>query len=237
METSPLSRPRHANRAVAAAMALALALPGCADMGLNGTGAPLTPQQQALRQQQQNWNQTVATGAILTSALGAGLGALAGGSGNRGRGAVIGGLAGLLTGLVAGSVVANSNQRQAQSAQTAEERLASAQQAAQQLEQTANAAEQTATDNRARLAQLDRQYRAGQVTAAQYRAEAATMREDVQVMRKAVTDADKARLQMTQAVNSTPGLAAQERKLGEAQSRLSFSATELEDALQRVPAG
>lgn len=241
MQDRPSSRPSppragRPNRAVAAALALALALPGCAGgAGVNEPG--LTPQQQALRQQSANWNRTVAEGAVLAGVAGAVAGALLAGPNNRAGGAAAGAGLGALIGALAGTQVAGVQGRQASGAQNAQERLASAQQSAQQLEQTADTAERTAGENRTRLAQLDRQYRAGQVTAAQYRQQAASMRRDAEVMRKAAKDADTASQEMVSQINRTPGLANEERKISEARSRLEYTASELETALRRVPAG
>src|SRR3954447_24391464 len=95
---------------MAAAMSLALLLPGCQNAGAPAAtnAVALTPLQQTMRDQSSRWNQTVATGAVAGAALGAGIGALAGGK-NRGTAALLGGLAGAAAGGLAGTVVANNN--------------------------------------------------------------------------------------------------------------------------------
>lgn len=240
-----MSTPRHPGpaarkRVTAAVLAASIALSGCAaDPGgmQGGGGAYLTPEQQALRQQSQT--STIATGALLTGLLGAGAGYAAARStgGRGGQGALIGGLLGAVAGGLLGNQVGNANAAQGRLEGNAQARVEAAQRSAAELEQTADAAERASETNRARLATLDRQYRAGQVTAAQYRAEAATMRQDAQLMRKSADDAGQARDGIQQALVRNPGLVTTDSKISESQSRLRFTASELEDALRRVPAG
>ncbi len=227
-------------RVTAAVLAASIALSGCADMsGMQGAGgnAYLSPEQQALRQQSQT--STIATGALLTGLLGAGagyVGARATG-GRGGQGALIGGLLGAVAGGLLGNQVGNANAAQGRQEGSAQARVEAAQRSADELQQTADTAERASETNRARLATLDRQYRAGQVTVAQYRAEVGAMRQDAQLMRKSADDAGQARDGIQQALARNPGLVSTDSKISEAQSRLRFTAGELEDALRRVPAG
>ena len=222
-------------RAGAAALALALALPACATQGggMYG-GGPLTPQQQALRDQSGRWYRTVGTGALAGAAGGAAIGAMAAPR-NRGTGALIGAGAGLLAGVLAGALVAERNLAFENREGSATQRIAAAEQIAANLNSAAAASEQVTADNRRRLAQLDRQYRGGQITSAQYQAQVQTMHQDVEVMRKTAGEARDARQRLVASAGEVPQLMTQEAKIDGAQRRLEVSASELEDALRKVP--
>jgi hypothetical protein len=224
-------------RVTAAVLSLALLLPACETPGVGSAyGAPvgpLTPQQQAMRDQSARWNRTFATGALTGAAAGAGIGALA--SRDHGTGALIGAGVGLLAGAIAAAMVANRNLAFENREGTATQRIAAAQQIADNLNSAAAASEQVAADNRRRLAELDRQYRAGQITAAQYQAQTATMRQDVAVMRKTATEARDARQRLVASAREVPQLMSEESKIDGAQRRLEVSADDLEAALRRVP--
>ncbi len=221
-------------RMTAVLVSALLLVSACAQQGPYGaSGAPLSPQQQALRDQSARWNRTVATGALAGAATGAAIGALA--SRNRGTGALIGAGAGLLAGALAGVMVAERNLAFENREANATQRIAAAQQIAVNLDKAAAAAEQVTADNRRRLAALDRQYRAGQITAAQYQAETAAMREDVEVMRKTAGEARDARQRLVASAREVPQLMNEEARIDGAQRRLEVSASELDTALRRVP--
>jgi outer membrane lipoprotein SlyB len=222
-------------RITAAALSLALLLPACETPGgaYGAPAAPLTPQQQAMREQSQRWNRTVATGALVGTAAGAGLGAAF--ARNSGTGALIGAGVGLLAGALAGAMVADRNLAFENREGSASQRIASAQQIAANLNSAAAASEQVTADNRRRLADLDRQYRAGQITAAQYQSQTATMRQDVEVMRKTAAEARDARQRLVASAREVPQLMNEESKIDGAQRRLEVSANDLEEALRRVP--
>jgi gas vesicle protein len=119
-------------------------------------------------------------------------GAAAFGRGNTGQNALIGAGIGALVGFAAGMAVAERNLGFENREAGASQRIQSAQQVASNLNNTAAASEAVAKQNQQRLAQLDRQYRAGQITAAQYRAETETMRQDTELMRKTADAAEAA---------------------------------------------
>lgn len=112
-------RPR-AVRSVVAAAACAAMLGGCVTGGGPGSSSDpsLTPEQRQLRTEaDQDYNRTIAEGAVAGVVAGALIGALVGGR-NRARGALIGAAAGGLVGAAAGTYVAekkkayvNENQR------------------------------------------------------------------------------------------------------------------------------
>lgn len=235
MTTLTQATRKPAMRAAAAALSLALLLPACESAGTANAG-PLTPQQQALRDQSSRWNRTVATGAVSGAALGAGIGALSGGR-DRGTNALIGAGIGLLAGLAAGAMVADRNLAFEQRELSAGQRIQSAQQIAQNLNAAAAASERVTEENRRRLAELDRQYRAGQITAAQYRGATESMRQDAEVMRKTAAEARDARQRLIASGREVPQLMNEESKIDGAQRRLEVSASDLESALRRVPTG
>jgi methyl-accepting chemotaxis protein len=118
---------------------------------------------------------------------------------------------------------------------SASQRIEAAQQIASNLNNTASASEQVARQNQQKLAQLDRQYRAGQITAAQYRNETATMRQDAELMRKTAGEARDARQRLVASAREVPQLMNEEAKIDQAQRRLDAAASDLESALRRVP--
>jgi len=92
-------------------------LSGCANMGQD---ANLSPDQQRLRDQKQEYNLTVAEGAAAGAVAGALLGGLLGG----GRGALIGSVAGLGAGAMAGDYVANMKEKYANAEDRAQAEIA-----------------------------------------------------------------------------------------------------------------
>ncbi len=236
MTVLAIARSKPALRSAAAILSLTLLLPACETTQTGAGGQPLTPQQQAMRQQSQRWNQTAATGAVAGAALGAGIGAMSRGR-NTGQNALIGAGIGALVGLAAGMAVAERNLGFENREANASQRIESAQQIAQNLNNTAAASEQVAKQNQQKLAQLDRQYRAGQITAAQYRAETATMRQDAELMRKTAEEARDARQRLVASARQVPQLMNEEARIDQAQRRLETAADDLESALRRVPTG
>jgi len=222
-------------RKAAFALSFVVLLPACqTGMAGSSTGS-LTPQQQALRDQSSRWYQTVGTGALVGAASGAALGAAV--SRDRGQGAAIGAGLGLLMGLAAGAFVAERNLGFENREASATQRIQSAQQVAANLQQAAATSERVTADNKVRLAQLDRQYRANQITAAQYRAQTEAMRQDVDVMRKTANEARDARQQLVASARQVPQLMNEEPKIDAAQRSMERSAAELETALRQVPLG
>jgi chromosome segregation ATPase len=187
-----------------------------------------------MRQQSQRWNQTAATGALAGAAMGA-AGAAALGRGNTGQNALIGAGIGALVGLAAGMAVAERNLAFENREASASQRIQSAQQVANNLNNAAASSEAVAKQNQQRLAQLDRQYRAGQITAAQYRSETETMRQDAELMRKTAGEARDARQRLVASSRQVPQLMNEEAKIDQAQRRLESAADDLESALRRVP--
>ena len=218
-------------------MAGSLTLSGCA-MAPPVDDPRLSPQQRALRQQAQEWNQTVTTGVVTGAVVGAIGGALIdryvlGGSGA--RGAVIGGAAGAAGGGLVGQNVAARNAQEGAAANTLEGRIQRARAASQQLESLTRAAEGTTADNRRKLASLNQQYRAGQLTSAQFRSETETMRGDLDAIRQGGRNADKARQDIAAEVPSQ-AIRAEDQKMRNDRTRLARAADELEAALRVVPA-
>lgn len=219
-------------RAAAACLAVGMLVAGCATPTHD---ARLTPAQNELRMANARWNNTVATGAAAGAATGALAGAALSGN-NRGQGALIGAVVGLGVGLAAGATVANRNYTFANRAASAQSRIESATATANELEAQSRAAQQVVAENRRQLAELDRQYRNRQITAAEFSARAQPMRQDLEQMREGVRNGAEARQQINAVSGDLPQLRAQEARIGPAQRRLEGSAAELEEMLRRVPA-
>ena len=237
MTNSGIPGRKRTTRAVASALSFALLLSACQGGGIAGANAAaLSPQQQQLRQQSERWNRTVLTGAGVGALGGAGLGALADRR-NPGRGALIGATAGLIAGALAGAGVAGRNLEFENRELSAGQRIEAAQQISQNLNNAAATSERVANENRQKLAQLDRRFRSGQITAAHYRSETSAMQQDAEVMRKTAGDARNARERLLESSRQVPQLINEESKIDSAQRRLESSASDLEAALRRVPTG
>lgn len=141
------------------ALAGCLAFSACADM------TNMTSAQQAIEQSKRRFIATTAEGAVAGALLGALIGGLAGG----GRQALIGAAAGGVAGTVAGYAVAQNNFQRNNNEGNLNAAIADASQQAAQARKDASFAQQIASDARARSASLRGQFRAGQITAVQYK--------------------------------------------------------------------
>ena len=211
-----------------------MALAGCA------SEQGLTAEQKLLREQKARWNQTVAVGALVGAAAGAGIGAAAaaasgGNSRDAGIAALVFGAVGLVAGLVEGMKTADRNLKFENQELSALQRVAAAEETTKILNDRAAAAESTTASNRARLDDLDRQFRANEITAIKYRAEAETMRKDLELMQEYAGDARKARTAIVTSGEQVSQLLVEEPKMSAAQRRLEQSAESLQEKLNRVP--
>lgn len=170
----------------------------------------LTQQQQILRsgyarhtnpdyQPKVRTAQTVTEGAVAGVVAGALIGALLGGRGNYAAGAAIGATVGGAGGALAGKAVADNAQQHANREAALVEAIALANRDAQSFQNYAAAARAVAAETRSAVADLDRRYRAGQISADEFRRRTDTYRRDAQVMQSLAADADRARTAMASA--------------------------------------
>ena len=195
-------------RPAALALACALGLAGCAST--YDDGRPLTPAQRELRAQNERFNETIATGAVV--------------------GAVIGATAGAMVGAAAGHYLATRNERYASREQAAIARTQAAEREAAEFAKTARAAEQVAAENRARLRQLEAQVRSGQATVAQLAAQRRAAEQDLALMDSAIGNARKVEDAMRQ-----DGVPDQAASVAESRRRMEESARQLREALGQSP--
>lgn len=202
-----------------------LALGGCASGGGGyGYQEPLTPAQAALRQQTDRFNDTVATGVVAGALLGALVGALSD-SKNRGRGAAIGAAAGGVIGGASGYYIATQSEQYASREQALDARIQAANNEANSYRQIAASSSRVVADNRQKIALLDKQYRAGQISAKDYRARTASMYEDLKLMDEALANAGDVRQKMAEDSNYAGG--AGRAGLNRAQADISRSAQDI----------
>jgi len=220
-------------RRLAVLLAAALALGACATTGADT--ANMTPAQRELHERTARFNETVATGAGVGCLLGAVIGAAATGEAKH---AAIGCGAGAVAGGAGGYYLATRNETYANREQGANARIASARKEADDLARTAQLANQVTRENKAKLAQLESRYRAGQIDAATYRKEADAARNDLKTIRTASDKASEISRTMGQDARQTgnASVGQQAARVQDAQRQLQQSANELEDALNRVPA-
>jgi hypothetical protein len=143
-----------------------------------------------LQQVNDRFKQTVgegaAFGAVALGLLGAGVGALAGGK----KGALIGLGAGAAlgagVGVAMGYIVARKNYLQARTEDTLKQLIAAAHQDADSYHRSATASRDIAAEARVKVAALDKQYRAKQITAEQYRQSAQSYKASSDIMQSQV---------------------------------------------------
>lgn len=133
-----------------------------------------------------NFTQTVATGAV----TGAAAGALAGGLLGGGRGAAIGAVAGGAIGTGAGYAVARNNQSQAQTEDTLNGQIDTAQQRATDAAAAATEAHEVAVQAQAQSRSLLTKYRAGQISAAEYQRQLSSSTEKARSIQKLLGNLD-----------------------------------------------
>ncbi|MGE0746548.1 MAG: hypothetical protein AB7K86_14930 [Rhodospirillales bacterium] len=214
-------------------LAMALALGACATSGADM--ANMTPAQRELHQRTARFNETVATGAGVGCLVGAVIGAAATGEAKY---AAVGCGAGAVAGGAGGYYLASRNEKYANREQAANARIAAARKEADDLSRTAQLADQVTRENKARLAQLESRYRAGQIDAATFRKEAEAARNDLKTIKTASDKASDVSRTMGQDARQTgdAGVGREAARVQQAQRQLQQSANELEDALNRVPA-
>lgn len=188
-----LSKPRL--RAVHLAVAAGLLLSGCA--GGSAYDTSLSPAQNQLRQANARFNQTVGEGAAAGAVLG-GIAGLALGGRNRGQAALIGAAAGGALGAGAGYVVARNNLSRSSSEAQFNDAIQQAAADADAYRTSASASSQIADQATADAARLGSQYRARQITQAQYRAGIAKYQADNDIITKQVSQAQQAASAMRQ---------------------------------------
>ena len=188
MHHSPSTR--RPKRAIACLLALSIAVSGCAAQ----SSAPMGGS--AVERANANFAQTVAVGALAGAAAGALLGGIFGG----GRGAGIGALAGGAAGTGAGYLVAQHNVGQAQTEDTLEGQIAAADQRAQLADAAATEARQAADQARTQSRKLMAQYRAGQISAAQYRQQLASQTQYAQSVRQLIGNMENQEARLRQQI-------------------------------------
>lgn len=216
-------------RPAALAVAALLALTACASTH-GADGQPLTPAQRQLREQNERYNETIATGAVVGAVLLGILGAAVAGRNNRGAGAAVGAAAGAAMGAAAGHYLAKRNERYATREQAAMARIDAAEREAADLAATARAAEQVTAENRAKLNRLEAQLRAGQATAAQIEAQRRTAQQDLALMDSAIDHSRKVESAM-----QADGVPDQAARVAQSRQRIEESARQLREALAKSP--
>lgn len=159
----PMRHSRHFRPIVVVVSGFML-LSACAVPPNGQATGPMTPEQQQLHASNNRFRSTVAEAAVLGTVLGAGLGYLTGGA----KGALIGAGAGLATGAAAGYLVAQNNYAQSRTEQNYQAAIADARSQANAFGHDAALSEAVASEATAKAGQLDAQYRAHTISAAQY---------------------------------------------------------------------
>ncbi len=198
-------------------------------VGCMETDSNLSPQQQALRSGVGQWDspdyvprvrttETILEGGAIGGLLGAGVGALAGG----GRGALIGAGVGVAAGAGAGALVANNAQTQANTEAALVASINRANADADKFRGYAMNARAITAQAEQHIAQLDARYRAGQITAAQFRSQTNVYRRELDAMNKLTADAGR-----TSNAMNTAGAQSRARQLNSSAGQVSASGREM----------
>ncbi|MCB9960315.1 MAG: glycine zipper 2TM domain-containing protein [Rhodospirillaceae bacterium] len=171
-------KPRAAMAAILAAM---MVVSACGSTGGRASSENLTPAQRNLREEADRFNQTIGEGAIAGAIVGGILGALVSDD-NRLAGAAIGAAAGAVVGGGAGYFVAVQNEDYASQEDRLEAEIAAAQQDVARYREIVRTTQQVVDQHKARIAQLNAQYRSGQVSLTTVQSEQATMRQDLELI-------------------------------------------------------
>jgi len=162
-------------------------LAGCAAGG-GSYDSSLSPAQNQLRQSNARFNQTVGEGAGAGALLG-GIAGLALGGRNRVQATLIGAAAGGALGAGAGYAVASNNLSRSSSEAQFSAAIQRASADADGFRNSAQASRQVADQATADVNRLNRAFRAGEITQAQYRAGIANYRTDNDAMTQSITQA------------------------------------------------
>ena len=173
-------------KAIATVCAAGIALSGCA--GQVAYDNSLSPAQNQLRQSNARFNQTVGEGAVAGAVVG-GLAGLALGGRDRAGAAVLGAGAGAALGAGAGYLVARNNLTRSSTEAQYADAIQQAAADADAYRSSAAASSQIADQATADAARLGAQYRARQISQAQYQAGLAKYQADNDIITKQANDA------------------------------------------------
>lgn len=212
---------------------------GCANMP--ASSGPLTPAQQALRQQTTRFNETVATGAVAGALLGGIAMALLSDNRNRARNVALGAAAGAAVGGTAGYYVATSNQNYASAEQEYDAKLAAVEREVTSYRAISDSSQAVVTENKIKISLLQDAYGKRTMTAAEVQRSAATMQEDLKQLRLVASEKAKVMSGVSQDITrfqaqgkDVRGLQAAQAQL--AQSQIESNVDELARALAGLPA-
>ncbi|MCB9946526.1 MAG: hypothetical protein H6842_01715 [Rhodospirillaceae bacterium] len=161
------------------ALVLATGLGAC-QTTKRASGYNPTPQEQALAERNGRFNQTIGEGVLAGAALGALIGGLAGDW----EGAAIGAASGALVGGAAGYFVASENQSYASAEQALNGQIQQARAQIAGYQQDLQMTRELVATRRTRIAQVNAQLRAGQISQAQYQAERAQLQSAINVVQE-----------------------------------------------------
>jgi hypothetical protein len=232
-----LSYNSQAFKTVACVVASALFLGACAQCG-----PELTSTQKQFCEGSKRFDQTVATGAVAGALLGAIAGAMLDRN-NRGQGAAIGAVAGGAIGAGTGYYVATSNERYATQEAALNAKMQAAQRETSEFRQLAQISSRLTAENQAKIADLDRRYQNKEISAAAYRQNVASMRQDVERLQRVTTEADKIANQMRQDASRTSNTVGSQNLRNSAneiqlvRNQIAQNQVALERALATVPTG
>lgn len=212
------------------ALSASIALAGCAAPAQND--ANLSPAEQQLRAENVNFNRTVGEGAAIGALGGALIGALL--FKNHAEGAAIGAAVGGAAGAGTGYAVANNNQAQARSEGAYNQQIAEAEKTAASYQQAAATSREVAREATAEARQLQAEYEAKTISAAQYRKSLQNYQSDYEVLTSKITGARKSEAALRKAAETNdPGTNAQ---MSDAANSLATSASTMIEQQQQISA-
>jgi uncharacterized protein YcfJ len=231
-------------RPVCVLLFVSLSLAGCQAPGSMGSASsePLTAEEARLRQQNENFALTVAEGAVAGAALGALIGGLVGGW----RGAAVGAGVGGLTGGATGAYVASKQREYANEEARIDSMVADVQQDNDNLRQYIATAEQVIEADKQKLAGIETQLAAKEITRTEAQQKLARIKDNGGVIEEAVENLRKKKgeyevaAQETRQENPTANLSEMDRQIAMLEGNIEVLERDLDslnEALAVSPVG
>ncbi len=219
-------------RTTALVVSATFLLTACATTSLP-TDRPLTPQEQAMREQAKNYNETVAEGAVVGALLG---GLLVAGLGGKPKDIVAGAAAGGAMGFVAGNYVADKKRQYASAEAQYNSMIGDVEAENARMAAFADASRQVIADDLKTLEAVDAQVAAGTLSQADAKRQLAVLDSNREVMTKTLAGLQKKQKEfeeVREAAKSLGNTQQQQRMDGEIE-KMRIQITKLEAELGQL---
>lgn len=193
----------------------------------------LTPEQNRQNQRDAQYNNTLGTGALAGTALGALVGGLAGGK----KGLLIGSLSGAALGAGTGYMVADRTQNQQRTEDQLNQQIAAAHQIAMTAQADAQQAAQQVDAAQKQLATLNQQIASKKITTAQYKRQLANIQKTSANLNDKINyySAQSKQMQQYATISQDPRFSQEAQQTDEAVNRLKYAESVLATGMGAQP--